>query len=527
MPQPPTPPPRRSSQPTPWGLGCIKKDVALSRSFSSIADGLRLAHAHTLAVVGVPDTQPPSSSARAFSLKKGTRASFHGRGILRPHDQPSFLSPCHALPRSCPQSPAIPRPHRSLLAISTAAAKDTSYLSRPRTLLQPPQDEILSVRALLDHIALGSPCVASASLSPRPSPRTLPRPSLYRSSFSRSNPNLSSSPSSSSSSFPSSGSQMDAPLNTIHSQNTKEDEIDASIWEMTCSSYSLPKEDIKDPFPLLKIPHSLSHQKTAETSKRSFKNSNIQSKSVEPLHLSEHNDRLHTSLKDQELDGKKSSGFLHQDRYNSYRSLDDQDSSPPPPLPLNLRRQLPIGFSSESSRGHAAPSIIHRHQMRTKPLNESYLDESDVFRKSSDLLSLREDMSSPNPSPNPSICSLPVHSSTNDGVYIEKTPSQRKSSPRNHYHHLRYLHHHHNMFPSVSSLRLFSSSSGLFPGALEWDFDYSSGGEGVGGESSFFRANPIAPSTPTQQSSPKPPPSTPPSRIGCDPSNPVLSMSLR
>lgn len=527
-PQPPTPPPRRFSTTT-WGLKCIKRDVALSRSFSNIADGLRIAHAHTLAVAGVSGVvdAPPPSSPRPFSNRKGTRASFHGRGIPRPHNHSSLFSPSHTLPKSCPQSPALPRPHRSLPAISNADKNKLDNKSRFRLHMRLPQDYI-SLQNINNSQPLMSPRVPLAALSPRPSPRNLPRPSLYRSSLSRSNPNLSSA----STSSVTSDSQLNPPL-TVQSCCSDERDKEKSIWDISRSNFSLDQQETKDPFPLLQLSHvKVSNPNLLKDSSISLC---VNSSETCRENVNDHSKFSFIFNEDKSSDSNdpciisstnKFTCSSGQDKYNSYRSLDQQDSPPLIGSPVESRFPIsmsyPLGFVNP-------PSIIHRHQVCTKTKDVSNLDENYVLGRSSDVLSLREIRCSPVPSPNPSICSLPLHSSTNHKLKGQKSNNhhQLKSSPRNHYHHLRYLHHHHNMFPSMSSLRLFSSSSGLIPGALEWDFKSSSGGEGVGGESSFYRANPIAPSTPNQQTSPNPPPSTPPSRIGCDPSNPVLFMSLR
>ena len=422
----PTPsPPRRSSQP--WHFRCIRKE--LSRSFSNIADGLRLAHAHTMAVAGVPFHSPPK--------RRGT--SFHGRGIARPQD--SSASSSSFQPKSCPH---ISNHHRR---------SSCSYSPRH---LNPIKDAKKLVKSIGSR-----PLVALAALSPRPSPRNLPGPLLYRSSLSRSNPNLSSGSSCTSSSIASYDSQLRLPNNT-----DEEDKATTSTWDIASSSYSLhQQEETSDPFPLLRLPElkntSLERPLPVSNNVQISNNdkNNQCTYSTEPLSATDKSSVPSTEQED--LPTNTSS------RYNSYRNLDHQDS--PPPV--------------------HSPSLVHSHQMR--PLHfssEFYLDNC------------ASPSTGPHPlpitSPNPSICSLPIHSN--------------KSRPQ--FYHLRYLHHDHNIFPSIS--RFFSC--GLFPGALEWDS--SSVGEGVGGEPS------LAPQTTTLQSPISP---SSPSRLGCDPSNPVLSLSLR
>ena len=259
---PPTPPPRRRSS-NPWGLGCIGRQDALSRSFSNIAGGLRLAHAHTLAVAGIMQTSPPVSP-HSSAFRRGLRASFHGRGTPWNHDR--FLpSPRRTLPRSCPITPGSRRrPHRSLPPIPRQNLKNSSKISP--SYKKSSNHEPLSVRSLLQHVASLKPCVALASLSPRPTPRTLPRPPLFKSPLSRSHPNLSSSSRassiSSSYSFSSNNSPTETPL-TIRSFQIDEPSEDSSFCDPSSLAFTQLYESTRSlpraysPIPL--IYHPLHH----------------------------------------------------------------------------------------------------------------------------------------------------------------------------------------------------------------------------------------------------------------------------
>ncbi|MPC08098.1 Voltage-dependent calcium channel type D subunit alpha-1 [Portunus trituberculatus] len=146
-PQPPTPPPRRTSTNS-WGLGCIGRQDAQSRSFSNIADGLRLAHAQALAVAGI--VHQTSSSSGSAPFRRGLRASFHGRGTPRhPNPEGPHLS--------CPTTPASIRRGRPAPPASARRGQEE------------PSGQLLSVQALLQHVSSLRPCDS-------PSPRVLPRP---------------------------------------------------------------------------------------------------------------------------------------------------------------------------------------------------------------------------------------------------------------------------------------------------------------------------------------------------------------
>ncbi|XP_050686147.1 muscle calcium channel subunit alpha-1-like isoform X34 [Eriocheir sinensis] len=111
-PQPPTPPPRRTSTNS-WGLGCIGRQDAQSRSFSNIADGLRLAHAQALAVAGI--VQQSSSSSGSAPFRRGLRASFHGRATSHSESNGS-LPGGDRHSQSVPSSPrSVSRPYSEVV----------------------------------------------------------------------------------------------------------------------------------------------------------------------------------------------------------------------------------------------------------------------------------------------------------------------------------------------------------------------------------------------------------------------------
>lgn len=201
--KPPTPPPRSPlNGGHSWALGCIGRQDAISRSFSSIAGGLRLAHTHTLAVAGVvanmqqaaagTASQPPSPPP-ASPFRRGERASFHGRGSARPLTFPRTTpSTPPVIPKTRPKLPIPPRPTAShprtlpnVPGPSTLSAKASSFLSK--------DSQLLSVKTLLQQVVSLRPRAVLASLSPRPCHRFLPRPPLTQS---LSHPNLHSSSSS-------------------------------------------------------------------------------------------------------------------------------------------------------------------------------------------------------------------------------------------------------------------------------------------------------------------------------------------
>ncbi|XP_069956879.1 muscle calcium channel subunit alpha-1 isoform X8 [Cherax quadricarinatus] len=108
-PQPPTPPPRRTSTHS-WGLGCIGRQDAQSRSFSNIADGLRLAHAQALAVAGIVH----QSSTGSAPFRRGLRASFHGRATSLSESNGSLPGDRHS--HSVPSSPrSVSRPYSEVV----------------------------------------------------------------------------------------------------------------------------------------------------------------------------------------------------------------------------------------------------------------------------------------------------------------------------------------------------------------------------------------------------------------------------
>nr|XP_045599576.1 voltage-dependent L-type calcium channel subunit alpha-1D-like [Procambarus clarkii] len=108
-PQPPTPPPRRTSTHS-WGLGCIGRQDAQSRSFSNIADGLRLAHAQALAVAGIVH----QSSTGSAPFRRGLRASFHGRATSLSESNGSLPGDRHS--QSVPSSPrSVSRPYSEVV----------------------------------------------------------------------------------------------------------------------------------------------------------------------------------------------------------------------------------------------------------------------------------------------------------------------------------------------------------------------------------------------------------------------------
>ncbi|XP_071552372.1 muscle calcium channel subunit alpha-1-like isoform X11 [Panulirus ornatus] len=108
-PQPPTPPPRRTSTHS-WGLGCIGRQDAQSRSFSNIADGLRLAHAQALAVAGIVHQSPTGSA----TFRRGLRASFHGRATSHSESNGSLPGDRHS--QSVPSSPrSVSRPYSEVV----------------------------------------------------------------------------------------------------------------------------------------------------------------------------------------------------------------------------------------------------------------------------------------------------------------------------------------------------------------------------------------------------------------------------
>ncbi|XP_045108519.1 muscle calcium channel subunit alpha-1-like isoform X15 [Portunus trituberculatus] len=111
-PQPPTPPPRRTSTNS-WGLGCIGRQDAQSRSFSNIADGLRLAHAQALAVAGI--VHQTSSSSGSAPFRRGLRASFHGRATSHSESNGS-LPGGDRHSQSVPSSPrSVSRPYSEVV----------------------------------------------------------------------------------------------------------------------------------------------------------------------------------------------------------------------------------------------------------------------------------------------------------------------------------------------------------------------------------------------------------------------------
>ncbi|XP_042859873.1 muscle calcium channel subunit alpha-1-like isoform X9 [Penaeus japonicus] len=108
-PRAPTPPPRRTSTHS-WGLGCIGRQDAHSRSFSNIADGLRLAHAQALAVAGIVH----QSSTGSAPFRRGLRASFHGRATSHSESNGSLPGDRHS--QSVPSSPrSVSRPYSEVV----------------------------------------------------------------------------------------------------------------------------------------------------------------------------------------------------------------------------------------------------------------------------------------------------------------------------------------------------------------------------------------------------------------------------
>ncbi|XP_064107830.1 muscle calcium channel subunit alpha-1-like isoform X37 [Macrobrachium nipponense] len=108
-PRPPTPPPRRTSTHS-WGLGCIGRQDAQSRSFSNIADGLRLAHTQALAVAGIVH----QSSTGSAPFRRGLRASFHGRATSHSESNGSLPGDRHS--QSVPSSPrSVSRPYSEVV----------------------------------------------------------------------------------------------------------------------------------------------------------------------------------------------------------------------------------------------------------------------------------------------------------------------------------------------------------------------------------------------------------------------------
>ncbi|KAK4325636.1 hypothetical protein Pmani_003789 [Petrolisthes manimaculis] len=169
-PQPPTPPPRRTSTHS-WGLGCIGRQDAQSSSFSNIADGLRLAHTQALAVAGiVHQSSTVSTGSESAPFRRGLRASFHGRGT------PRTLHPSgHHM--SCPTTPASARRGHLLRPSSgglLAIPAPSSQVAQSSTGHEDPSAQLLSVRALLQHMASLRPCVTLPYTSPRVLPRTPP-----------------------------------------------------------------------------------------------------------------------------------------------------------------------------------------------------------------------------------------------------------------------------------------------------------------------------------------------------------------
>ncbi|KAG7156728.1 putative Muscle calcium channel subunit alpha-1-like 2, partial [Homarus americanus] len=238
-PQPPTPPPRRTSTHS-WGLGCIGRQDAQSRSFSNIADGLRLAHAQALAVAGIVH----QSSTGSAPFRRGLRASFHGRGTPR-----TLYPRGHHL--SCPTTPASarkehhPRPPRGGLLALPAPPSQAAQSSTGR---EDPSGQLLSVRALLQHMASLRPCVTLPYVSSRVLPRTPPRqphmpfhrrslrapPRKPHITFHRSLDN-----------FHPSSSDSDSELETNHTLASfhleDQSEVSSSVSEVVASTHSLPQ----------------------------------------------------------------------------------------------------------------------------------------------------------------------------------------------------------------------------------------------------------------------------------------------
>lgn len=224
-----------------WGLGCIgRHTTALSRSFSNIADGLRLTHTHTLAVAGVvmASTSAPSSPEPSF-FRRGDRASFHGRGSARPLTFPTSTPSTHLplAPVSRPKLPIPPRPsvshHRTLPNVpgpSTFSAKASAFLSK--------DSQLLSVKSLLQQVASLRPRAVLASLSPRPCHRFLPRPPLAES---QSHPKLHSSSSSIYSSNESIGSQTETPRPRRRSRRKDASEVSSMVSEVPSGKIRIPE----------------------------------------------------------------------------------------------------------------------------------------------------------------------------------------------------------------------------------------------------------------------------------------------
>ncbi|KAK3872081.1 hypothetical protein Pcinc_022822 [Petrolisthes cinctipes] len=243
-PQPPTPPPRRTSTHS-WGLGCIGRQDAQSRSFSNIADGLRLAHTQALAVAGiVHQSSTVSTGSGSAPFRRGLRASFHGRGT------PRTLHPSgHHM--SCPTTPASARRGHLLRPSSgglLAIPAPSSQVAQSSTGHEDPSAQLLSVRALLQHMASLRPCVTLPYTSPRVLPRT--PPCLSNLPFNRRSlrapprhPKISSHRSLDN--FHPSSSESDSEMETSQTQASfpPEDqfEVSSGVSEVAASTHSLPQ----------------------------------------------------------------------------------------------------------------------------------------------------------------------------------------------------------------------------------------------------------------------------------------------